>query len=847
MKSQPPTPLGQPLTTSMGEVEPAVAADAGDVAEVAVPLPLHHTLHYRVPAALRAVALPGSRVRVRVGRRRLVGIVVAVHDRPPEGIELRDVDEMLDLHPVLPAELLRLGSFVAEYYMAPIGETLRGLVPSRLPSWGATRVRLTRRGAFLESATELEREVVDALLTTGETTLADLRARVRGDGFAAALDALERGGFVALSGGERRPSGERGSGGSGARYRAAVELPAGELETQLAAAGRSVQGRAVVEYLAALGRPATVTELTSALGSGAGVIRRLVQRGVLRTFTQIERLSLDRHLLSTQPSPVRELVAEQSAALESIEAAIASGGYRAFLLHGVTGSGKTEVYLRAVERALAAGRSAILLVPEISMVPALAAEARRRFGERLAILHSALGEGERAQEWERARSGRAQVVLGPRSAVLAPVERLGIVVVDEEHDAAFKQEKAPRYHARDVALLRARDAGAVAVLVSATPSFESRRNAATGKLVACRLGQRVGGGRLPDGILVDLRDEKGAARKPGEVHLSARLLEEMRSALDGGEQVILLRNRRGYAPVLLCRACGDKLACDDCGLPRTLHRRDRRLVCHYCGSARPIPATCPRCGAAAHEPIGAGTERVEERVVEIFPGVGVDVLDRDAARRIGGAAAVLERFAAGSTRILVGTQMVAKGHHFPNVGLTAVLAADSYLGFPDFRAVERTYSMLTQLAGRAGRGGRPGRESPGRVVIQTYFPDHYAIRAALAHDDEAFAAEEMRFRRVFHYPPFTRLVQLVVRGRDRALTERRSVELSTRLLAHPLAAGTRLSGPAPAPLERLQGQWRYQLLLRHVSGSRLRRLVAETVPQGDRDDVVVDVDPQDLF
>jgi primosomal protein N' (replication factor Y) len=816
-------------------------------AEVAVPLPLHHPLHYRLPDALRASTRPGCRVRVRVGQRRLVGMVIAVGTAAPAGIELRDIDELLDAQPVLTEELLRLARFVADYYLAPIGETLRSLVPARLPAWGAVRVRVTRRGAFQEGAVGLEREIVAALLESGETTLAELRSRVHGDGFADALDALERAGGVSLS----------GAASSGARYRAAVELPAGDLASQLETAGRSAQGRAVIEYLAALGRPATVAELTAALGCGPAVVRRLAQRGVLRTFTQIERLSLDRHLLSAPPNAVRALYDGQAAALAQVAAAIDVGRYRSFLLHGVTGSGKTEVYLRAVELALAAGRTAILLVPEISLVPALASEARRRFGDRLAILHSALGEGERAQEWERARSGRAQVVLGPRSAVFAPLERLGVVVVDEEHDAAFKQEHAPRYHARDLALLRARDAGAVAVLASATPSFESRHNAATGKLVACELAERVGGGRLPEGILVDLRQEEGAVRKPGEVHLSARLLAEMRDALAAGEQMILLRNRRGYAPVLLCRACGDRLACDDCGLPRTLHRRDRRLVCHYCGSTRAVPSTCPRCGAAAYEPIGAGTERVEERVTELFPDAGVDVLDRDAARRVGGAAAVLERFGSGRTRILVGTQMVAKGHHFPNVGLTAVLAADSYLGFPDFRAVERTYSMLTQLAGRAGRGDRgtragsaaggPGSGRPGRVVIQTYFPDHYAIRAALAHDDAAFADEEMRFRRVFHYPPFTRMIQLVVRGRDRAETERRAAELSARVLAHPLAAGARLSGPAPAPLERLQGKWRFQFLLRHPSGGRLRRLVAAVLPGDQRDDVVVDVDPQDLF
>jgi primosomal protein N' (replication factor Y) len=334
------------------------------------------------------------------------------------------------------------------------------------------------------------------------------------------------------------------------------------------------------------------------------------------------------------------------------------------------------------------------------------------------------------------------------------------------------------------------------------------------------------------------------------VRFSARLRQEIADALAAGEQVILLRNRRGYSPILLCRACGEDLRCDPCGLPRTFHRRRRLLLCHYCGSTRPAPATCPACGEDALEPIGAGTERVEETFAELFPGTAVDVLDRDAARRPGGVAAVLERFARGEVRVLVGTQMVSKGHHFPEVALAAVLAADTYLGFPDFRAVERTYNLLVQLAGRAGRGERPGR-----VVVQTYHPDHYAIRAALAHDDAAFAAEEMRFRRVFHYPPFTRMVQLLVRDRDRARAEAAMADLAGRLGRHPLVAGgggVRISGPAPAPLERLRGRWRFQLLLRAASGRLLHDLLraalpAKVPPAHPAADLTIDVDPQQLL
>ncbi|MGH9360997.1 MAG: replication restart helicase PriA, partial [Thermoanaerobaculia bacterium] len=488
----------------------------------------------------------------------------------------------------------------------------------------------------------------------------------------------------------------------------------------------------------------------------------LVQRGVLRQFTQVEKLPLDRHMLGANafaPGSDRGgggapgetplvLRADQRQALEQLSAAVAAGRYAPFLLQGMTGSGKTEVYLRAAEAALAAGRSALLLVPEIALVPALARAAERRFGASLAILHSGLGGPERQQEWERVRRGEARVVLGPRSALFAPLADLGLLVVDEEQDPAYKQESVPRYQGRDLALVRGQKAGAATVLVSATPSMESRHNAESGKLVPLRLTERAGQGGLPEGVLVDLRGL--ALRRPGEIAFSERLREEIAAALADGGQVILLRNRRGYSPLLLCRACGEDMRCDQCGLPRTFHRRAGRLLCHYCGSTIAAPARCPTCGEAALEPIGAGTERVEETFAELFPGVALDVLDRDTARRSGGPAAILERFGRGEVRVLIGTQMVSKGHHFPGVALTAVLAADTYLGFPDFRAGERTYNLLFQIAGRAGRGDRPGK-----VVIQTYHPDHYAIQAALRQDDASFAREELRFRRVFHYPPYT--------------------------------------------------------------------------------------------
>ncbi len=846
-----------------GEVSPEdsareQAAAAGAVAgyvDLALPLPLPDALTYAVPAGCDALAVPGARARAPVGKRRLVGVIVARRPAPPPGVAVRQLEAVLDREPVLGEDLLDLARFTASYYLAPLGEVLRSMLPADLAPWGDRRLRLTNQGALslprAGDAGACEAAIIEALREGGRMAVSDLQVKVGLPGFEAALAALEQSGRIAGEDGSTRST----------RYVPAVALAP---EVAPEAVGRSAPAREVVQYLAAVGRPATSAEVMAAVGCGAGVLRRLIARGVLRQFTQVERLSLDRHRLAplAPPGPAGtlepaapglppaspldaaspwQLRADQAAAVAELVAAIEQRRFLPVLLQGMTGSGKTEVYLRAAAAAIERGRSAILLVPEIALVPALAREVQARFGDRLAILHSGLGAGERNQEWERVRQGGPMVVLGPRSALFAPVADLGLLVVDEEQDSAYKQEVTPRYQARDLALVRGRAAAAATLLVSATPSLESRHNVALGKLGLLRLTARFGHGALPTGILVDLRQEEVARRRPGEVQFSARLRAEIAATLEAGEQAILLRNRRGYSPMLLCRACGEAMRCPDCGLPRTYHRSLRRLLCHYCGQAVNAPQVCPVCGESALEPIGAGTERVEEDFQALFPGVPVDVLDRDSTRRPGGIAAVLARFERGDARVLIGTQMVSKGHHFPNVALTAVLTADSYLSFPDFRAVERTYNLLTQVAGRAGRGDRPGR-----VVIQTFHPEHYAIQAALSGDDDAFLAEEMRFRRVFHYPPFTRMAQLLVHDRNRDRAHAAIEDLAAALSQHTAGRAVRLTGPAPAPFERLRGEWRYQLLVRGA-WSDVHRLLSEALPKTPAYDLTVDIDPQQLL
>ena len=806
----------------------------GGYAEVAVPLPLPDPLTYTVPGRWSSLARVGVRVRVPVGKRRLTGWIVGLPARPPAGVEtqLRPIESVVDLEPVLPDDLMEIARFASSYYTAPIGEVLRNMVPGQLTGWGDRRVELTNRGALCDCRDPLSQALQRLLLDRGRLTLATIWNEM---GEATLFDRIEswrESGRIRLY--------EPGSRSS--RYRAAVELPAGDREAQLQACGRSPAARLVVEFLAELNRPATLEELRAQTGASAAVVRRLVRLGVLRSFTQIETMDLARHRLAgdDEVAPI-ELRPDQAVAADELVAAVRSRQFRPCFLGGMTGSGKTEVYLQAARAAVEEGRSVIVLVPEIALVPALARTLKQRFGDLVALLHSNLGRAERHQEWERIRSGEGRIVIGPRSAVFAPVQNLGLIVVDEEQDTAYKQDTRPRYSGRDLALVRARSCSAAAVLVSATPSLETRLNVERGRYRHLRLTARVGSGSLPEPILVDLRKEAGGPRRPGDVMFSGSLIEQITHSLERGEQVILLRNRRGYSPQLLCRACGENMPCEDCGLPKSFHRRERRLICHYCGAREEVPQLCPGCGEDALQPIGAGTERVEEEVVARFPGAAVDVLDRDATRRVGGPAAVLERFRSGRTQILIGTQMVSKGHHFPDVALAAVLTADSYLGFPDFRAAERSYALLTQLAGRAGRGERLGR-----FVIQTYDPDHYAIQAVLNGDDEAFASQEMRFRRVFHYPPFTRMVQIVVRDRDRERGWGRIRELAGDARAHALAAGVRFSGPAPAPLERLKGQWRFQLLMRSASGADVRRLARAVVPTP-ATDLTVDVDPQDLM
>jgi len=790
-------------------------------------VPLRRSFTYAVPEAL-PVPEPGSRVRVPFGERVLTGVVVPEAGEPgavPGAV--REILEVLDAEPVCPPELLTTAARVAERFFAATGEVLKSVLPARLPASGAVRYRVTEKGALAGSAASPAQRAILERLAGGES----LRVReLPGEGSErrAILRRLEEMGWIRAAGANLRVP----------RTELAYDLGPLRAEEAERALGRSRRGREVVAWLGALGRPAAGAEIRAAVGAGAAVLRSLVGRGVLRSFEQERRASVP----AADPERSRFVPTDaQAAAIAAIRDAIQGRRYFPALLEGVTGSGKTEVYLQAIRATLATGRGAIWLVPEIALTPVFARELGRQFPADAAVLHSALSERERADAWDRVREGAARAVIGPRSAAFAPVADPGLFVVDEEHDASYKQRESPRYDAREAVALRASQAGAALVFGSATPSMEAWNAARRGKIAHLRLPERIAARPLPEVAVVDLRRETARPDEKGVPLFSAALVERMREVFSRREQVILLQPRRGFAPFLLCRDCGHDFRCRQCSVARTVHDRGRTLLCHYCGERIPRPARCPECGGGVLEAIGAGTERVAERFAELFPGVSHAILDRDTSRRPGGAAAVVEAMRRGQLSCLIGTQMVAKGHDFAGVTAVGVLSADTLLHFPDFRSAEKTFQLLAQVAGRAGRG-----DVPGTVHVQTFHPSHPAIRRAAAHDVAGFAEHELEFRRSFFYPPFSELASLLVSAPDRGRAERTAADLGAALAA---SGGTRLSGPAPAPLERLQGRWRFQILLRAADRravlAALEAAVPDRAPAGVQ--VAVDVDPQDLL
>jgi primosomal protein N' (replication factor Y) len=802
-----------------------------EFAEVAIPVAVHGTFIYSIPRDLRDTVRLGSRVEVPFGAKRNTGFVVGFPDQPPQGGRTKPIQAVLDdEEPALLPEIIDLCRWGAEYYIAPLGEMLRVALPANMSARGKREVGITGDEAMVAAAIAAKQ-----ILDTDLALVAELRRRPIP--FAAALEASSRATIDRLRDAGLITVGDRVQDAKGVRYDRFVVL-------DTAPSGLTAKQQHAIDLLTARGTEMSVRAMEVA-GVSAAVLSALTKKGIVRIERRARRHTLDAFLAGLDPASVGEIrhSSEQTAAIETVRATM--GTFAPFLLEGVTGSGKTEVYIELMREAVRRGEQALLLVPEISLTPVFASRLKERFGERIAILHSSLSPSERFDQWWRARRGEVDVAIGPRSALFTPFQRLGLLVVDEEGDAAYKQDETPRYNARDLAVVRASLRGIPVVLGSATPSLESRENAERGKYTLLRMMSRVESRPLPEAEVIDLRKERAEKEDKGFVIFSSALKVVLKETFAAGEQAIILMNRRGYAPYLLCRECGHEFRCRDCSVTLTVHRRAGMLVCHYCGLRKPIPDRCPLCNGEVLQPIGFGTEKVEERFRREFPEVSVDVLDRDSTRKKGEMVRILDRFRSRKTQALIGTQMLSKGHHFPSVTLTAVLNADSILGYPDFRAAEKTFYLLTQVAGRSGRG-----ELRGKVLIQSAFPTHYAIQHALRHDYEAFFKSEMEFRKTFHYPPLSSMIAILFRGEQLGDVDRAALDCGRQLekALQPLT-GSRIQGPAPAPMARIKGVYRYQILLRAPQRNALRKAV-EAVMIGKKwkgVDVAIDVDPINIL
>jgi len=857
--------------------------------DVALPVPLDRAFTYELGELEAEV---GARVMVPFSGQLLQGVVVGLHDAAPTAdVEVKRVQRVMDEAALLSTELMELGRWIAQYYCSPLGEVLRGMMPLTAEvrrQWVYRIVEAGRRvlyeGATKGSSRRSRLSVEDQnreyaalnYLENGEPAKAATIRSATGAN-KALLDAMARKKWLV-----REPLAEARD---ARRLEKVAELVNSE---QLTANSEGEQAKrlpklnenqlAVMAELAGCGGRELVRELRVRLerrGVPPSTLGTLVKRGLvlLEETAQafhVSGLGAQERDGSKKFSHEHALNEAQTEALATIVAAMrekqipfgndkkksSSTGFSALLLYGITGSGKTAVYIAAMQRALAAGKSALLLVPEIGLTPGTAAQMVAAFGGEVALLHSQLTPDERAEQWHRIRRGEARVVIGTRSAVFAPMPELGLILVDEEHDGSYKQEESPRYHGRDVAVMRAKLLGCAIVLGSATPSLESWNNAERGRYQRVEMLERVEQRPLPTVEMIDMREEFRATGK--EQIFSRQLIAETQATLDRGEQVLILLNRRGYSFVVMCRSCGEKLECENCAISLTYHkpgnehelngeaRVGQRLECHYCGYRRNVPSKCLKCESEHLYYLGAGSQQGEERLQEIFPGARIGRMDRDTVRTRGDMERLLSRLHSGEINLLVGTQMIAKGHDIHGVTLVGVVGADFALGLPDFRAAERVFQLITQVSGRAGRG-----DLPGRVLVQTYQPDHYVNTFARQHDYKGFAAKELYFRRAMRYPPYSVLANVLVQAESLEQTLGWASRLG-RWITDRGFSGVRVLGPAPAPRSRLKRIYRYHLVLksdrRDTLGAALRELLAwldrEEIP---RRAVVVDVDPMHLM
>jgi primosomal protein N' (replication factor Y) len=779
--------------------------------QIAVCLPASGTFTYSVSGGLADKVEPGKRALVPLSKRRAIGYILRII--PPEDREgIRDILSVIDPHPLFPQDMVSFFEWLSSYYHYPIGLVIKAALPTGL-----------------NVAAPISQEGYD----TGWQDRVGLLKRV--------FVGVKRGSIIDESLFDRKTS-PRSPG-----------LPSGKTEAArqlLLHHGKRARDESAFFELLHTKTEIPLIEITRKFPNGRYLVDKWVKNGILEKSLKpvVRDAAGEDSFVSPKPPPLNPT---QKEILAVIKETIREDRYQAFLLHGVTGSGKTEVYYHAVRAAIKLGKQSIIMVPEIALTVALASLFKARLKQRVAVLHSALSKGQRYDQWISIAGGKADVVIGARSALFAPLPRLGLVILDEEHDASYKQEENFRYHARDAAVMRSKLVNAAVILGSGTPSIQSYRNAASGKYRLLGMPERIGKKMPPEISIIDMTECEDS--KNGGSILSRPLQEAIDENLAKGEQTILFLNRRGFSVLYLCRSCGTTVRCPNCDLSLTYHKEGDTLLCHYCGFRIQPPKRCPSCRREQLKPYGFGTERVVDTLVEIFPKARVERMDRDAMRHKGEVQQILKRFCNQETDILVGTQMVTKGHDFPNVTLVGVVSADLSLNWPDFRAGETTFQLISQVAGRTGRGA-----SPGRVIIQTYNPSHYAIRAARDHDYEGFFSREIELRRQLNYPPFSSIVNLRFQGNSKNKTEQIAGRMKMRIkdaLKNRLNSRKDIEvlGPVEAPIAKIKGKYRQQILIKSRRPGYLNQLLNEIDrfssqilgPSGVR--LIIDVDPYQMI
>lgn len=808
--------------------------------EVGVSLPITKTFHYEVPEPFQDRIEIGHRVWVPFGSQQVTGYVLGF-SKPPCDTSIKKILDVLDDTPLFPADMVSFYRWIARYYIHPIGEVIKGGLPGGINAAAVQIVSLTEKGRVAlkgGGGNHVESKVLELLKENDTLTLKGLdrrmghcvpRSLIYGMVRAGSIDLLRK-----ITPGRVSPKWE-------------WHVTAKE---EVAIPGRLSQSRQKLLDAVKTKREISLKALKEIVPTAGRLVRLMAEDGLVEMVKRpVYRDPFGEPIEGDTSAP--ELTPEQTEAVSAIKSVLKRGGFETCLLHGVTGSGKTEVYMRAVADVLEMGKEALVLVPEIALISQTERCFRARFGDRVALLHSGLSAGERYDQWMRVRRKEAGVVIGARSAVFAPFENLGLVVVDEEHDDSYKQESGLRYNGRDLAIVRAKFSKALAILGSATPSLSSYHNSRAGKFQRLVLSKRVSEQALPDVTVLDLRNREGRRRKMW--FLSDELKEAIKTTLERGEQTLLFLNRRGYASFPVCAKCGKAVRCKNCDVALTFHQGANAFRCHYCGFTRSGISVCEGCGSKKISLLGLGTEKVEIAVKELFPEARVARMDRDTTSKKGALLKQLKALRKGAVDILVGTQMVAKGHDFPNITLVGIVCADLSLNFPDFRAAERAFQVLSQVAGRAGRGNRPGK-----VILQTYNPDHFCILTARDQDCEAFYKEETPFRKALDYPPFSRLIQLIILGSDRKKTFTTAQvigkickELQTE--DDTFRREITVLGPVAAPISRLQKKYRCQLLLKGLTSGALHALVTRLIKESEKAareakvKVIVDVDPVSML